>query len=82
MDHLSLTHDQEYIASCSQDSVKFWSVDKVIQARVKSDPMLLKETEDGDEDSEAEGSRKRKKRKKKTVSSKKQKPSINFFADL
>ena len=84
MDHLSLTHDHEYIASCSHDSVKFWSVDNVIQARMESDPMLLREEEKDDTDDESGGegsSRKRRKRMRKTtVVSKKQKS--NFFADL
>ena len=89
-DHLSLTHDHEYIASCSHDSVKFWSVDNVIQARLKSDPLLLRgeeentdddDDDDDDDDSGDEGSsRKRRKRKRNTVVSKKQKS--NFFADL
>lgn len=82
MDQLSLTHDHEYIASCSHDSVKFWAVDKVIQARIKSDPLLQGGAEDSDGSSEDESSRKRRKRKRKTISSKKQKSSINFFADL
>ena len=82
MDHLSLTHDHEYIASCSHDSVKFWSVDNVIQARMKSDPMLLREEaekDDTDDESGGEGSSRKRKRKT-TVISKKQKS--NFFADL
>ena len=81
VDRLSLTHDHEYIASCSHDSVKFWSVDAVIQARIKSDPMVLRETEDSSEDSEDEIRRKRKKRKGKTVNTKKQKTN-DFFSDL
>lgn len=81
MDRLSLTHDREYIASCSQDSVKFWSVDKVIQARIRSDPMALRESEDSSEDSEHEARGKRRKRKGKTVPAKKPK-TTDFFADL
>lgn len=80
VDCLSLTHDHEYIASCSHDSVKFWPVNKVVQARIKSDP-LLQRGEDSDDSVEDEGNRKRRKRKK-TVISKKQKSSTNFFADL
>ena len=82
VDHLSLTHDHEYIASCTQDSVKFWPVENIIQARIKSDPMLLMEDSGDDDDSEDEGSRKRRKRKRKIVVSKKQKSSKDFFADL
>ena len=81
VDHLSLTHDHEHIASCTHDSVKFWPVEDIIQARIKSDPMLLREDTD-DDDSEDEGSRKRRKRKRKIVVSKKQKSSADFFADL
>ena len=56
-------------------------MDAVIQARIKSDPMVLRETEDSSEDSEDEIRRKRKKRKGKTVITKKQKTN-DFFADL
>ena len=80
VDHLSLTHDHEYIASCSHDSVKFWPVDKVIQARIKSDPMVLREADGSSDSSEDEGNGKRRKRKRKSAVSKKQKTS--FFADL
>ena len=81
VDHLSLTHDHEYIASCSHDSVKFWSVDNMIQARMKSDSVLLREEEDTDDESGDEGnSRKRRKGKRNTIVSKKQKST--FFADL
>ena len=82
-DCLSLTHDHEYITSCSHDSVKFWSVDNIIQARLKSDPLLLRGEEDTDDndDSGDEGSgssRKRRKRKRNTFVSKKQKSNFLY----
>ena len=82
MDCLSLTHDREYIASCSHDSVKFWSVDKVIQARIKSDPMVLRGSEDSNDDSENETRGKRRKRKGKAGAAAKKQKTTNFFADL
>jgi len=82
VDHLSLTHDHEYLVSSSQDCVKFWAVDEVIEARVKSDPLLRKQAEDDSSDSEDEERRKRRKRKKKHLVTKKPKTSVDFFADL
>jgi len=85
VDHLSLTHDHEYLASCSQDCVKFWSVDEVVQARIKSDPMLSasggKPAEDSSDSEDIEHRRRRKRRKKHLVT-KRPKASIDFFADL
>jgi len=85
VDHLCLTHDHEYLASCSQDCVKFWSVDEVIQARIRSDPMLSKSVGKPVEDSsdnEDEDCRKRRKRRKKHIVTKRPKKSVDFFADL
>ena len=85
VDHLCLTHDHEYLASSSQDCVKFWSVDEVVQARIKSDPLLsaIRSKPAGDSsDSEDEERRKRRKRKKKHLVTKRPKTSVDFFSDL
>ena len=92
IDCMRLTHDRNFLVSCSQDHCKFWAVsdiprfapDRIGAVLSQQDNEEGGEEEEGEEGEKREKRRRRRKRKKRKLvqSSSCSKPANDFFSDL